>query len=323
MDIINADGFEGESSNSFMPTDVGALAVAEREKQEIQSAIAIAKRFPRNEKEAYTRVMKAMTRPRAAEMARYVFPRGNKNITGPSVALAREVAKRWGNMRSGFRVVEITADFVHLKGYAHDLETNAYFEIEDRFERLVQRKVNEGGKYLTKWVSPDERDLRELINRRGALCERNCVLKAIPSDVVEDCLDAASETLRKFADKELGSNREDTIRKLCVSFDRIGVSTADLEDWLGNPIDQIDELQLGDLRGIFASIKDGQIRVMDVFGSRITKAAAKESSLNALIDSQQPEQKEQKRWKKKEKSASDAEQQSNEQSEATTVEVGG
>jgi hypothetical protein len=321
MDIINADGFEG-GSPSLMPSDVGALAVAEREKQEIQSAIAIAKRFPRNEKEAYTRAMKAMDRPRAAELARYVFPRGNKNITGPSVALAREIAKRWGNIRSGFRVVEITADFVHLKGYAHDLETNAYFEIEDRFERLVQRKVYEGSRGVTKWVSPDERDLRELINRRGALCERNCVLKAIPSDVIEDCLDAASETLRKLADKELGTNREETIRKLCLSFDRIGVSVSDLEDWLGNTVDQIDELQLGDLRGIFASIKDGQIRISDVFNAKKQDSAPKESSLNAIIGAPE-ETKEQKKWKKKDKSASDAEQQSNESSEATSVEAGG
>src|SRR5690606_35974269 len=111
---------------------------------------------------------------------------------------------------------------VHIRGYALDLETNTYAEAEDRFAKLIQRKRN--GR--TQWVEPDERDLRELVNRRGAICVRNAILQVLPADVIEDALRQSEETLRKAAAGELKQDRAGAIRRLALAFDELGVSTA-------------------------------------------------------------------------------------------------
>jgi len=75
-------------------------------------------------------------------------------------------------------VVSLTDEHVHIRGFAIDLETNASTEYEDQFKRLVQRKGRDGE---THWVQPDERDLRELIGRRGAILVRNAILSYTPA----------------------------------------------------------------------------------------------------------------------------------------------
>jgi len=79
--------------------DVGGLAVISREQHEIQAAIISAKKFPRDENQAYAKAIKSVQRPSMAESATYNFPRGGKSISGPSVDLARELARCWGNIR--------------------------------------------------------------------------------------------------------------------------------------------------------------------------------------------------------------------------------
>lgn len=239
----------------------GTLAAIQREKTEIESAIIVAKRFPRDEAAAYTRIMRSCDRAGFAEGARYAFPRGGATVTGPSVQMARELARCWGNIRYGLRIVDVTDDQVHIRGYALDLETNNYVEVEDRFAKLVQRK--RGGR--TEWVSPDERDLRELVNRRGAICVRNALLQLLPPDVVEDAVRAAEATIRKAASGELKQDRQAAIRRLALAFDGLGVTTEMLTDHLGHELDLITEEELADLRGVYASIRDGNTKRSDHF----------------------------------------------------------
>lgn len=273
----------GENTTEVAEISAGAMSVAEREKQEIQSAIISAKRFPRNEIAAETAILKSCERPGFAELVQYRFKRGKSYVEGPSVTLAREMAKKWGNIKSSVRVIDMTKDYVHIKAVAHDLETNAIFDAEDRFDRLIQRRVFENGKETTKWIAPDERDLRELINRRGALAIRNCLLQIIPADITDKARDIARETLRKLDHTALKTSREDTIKNLARSFDKIGVSVANLEEWLSHPLQQITEDELGELRGIRAAIKDGQSKAWEFFGTK------KSESQSVLAEKLKPE----------------------------------
>jgi len=239
----------------------GIEAIVQREDTEYKSAVVVAKRFPRDEAAAYTAIIKACKRPGMAEKARYAFPRGNKTVTGPSVALAREMARAWGNVRYGLRVVSLDDEQVHIRGYAVDLETNTYVEFEDRFARLVQRK--DGNRTI--WVSPDERDLRELVNRRGAICVRNALLQVLPSDVTEDAEREAAETVRKAAQGELKQDRAAAIRRLALAFDAIGVNTAMLERRLAHGLDLVTVEETTELRAILTSITEGNSRRQDHF----------------------------------------------------------
>src|SRR3990167_2886315 len=74
--IEDAELSQIESATTEL-TPTGAAA----EKQfEIQSAIVIAKRFPRNEDTAYAKILHACKRPAFADEVAYSYPRGKKKV---------------------------------------------------------------------------------------------------------------------------------------------------------------------------------------------------------------------------------------------------
>ena len=237
-------------------------ALAHREQTEIQAAIASAKYFPRNEVAAALQVTKSFARIGLAEAARYSFPRGGKTISGPSVDCARELARVWGNLRYGIRVISMTDEMVHIRGFALDLETNSQTEYEDTFKRLVQRKGRDGE---TRWIEPDERDLRELISRRGSILYRNAILSILPPDLVDSALLTADKTLRSVASGELKASREDVVKSIAGRFDQFGVSIAMLENYLGHSLADANAEEVIQLKTIGKSLADGVTKRGDHF----------------------------------------------------------
>lgn len=256
------------------------FALAHREQSDIQAAVISAKHFPRNEVAASLAVTKSFARPLLAEAARYQFPRGGKTISGPSVDCARELARLWGNIRYGLRVVSLTDESVHIRGFAVDLETNSQSEYEDQFKRLVQRKQRDGE---TRWVEPDERDLRELIGRRGAILIRNAILSLLPPDLIESALATADKTLRGVASGELKSSREDVIKHLVGRFDNLGVSVAMLEGYLGHALADANADEVTELKGIGKSLADGVTKREDHFELQPAAEGAKDGNALARI----------------------------------------
>lgn len=248
-------GFQGSAANvGELAKHGGTASAVAREESEVKAAIVLARANQRDEMTAYTAIINACKRPSFAASAMYSFPRGGSQIVGPSVDLAREMARLWGNIRYGARVVTEDETAVHIKGYAFDLETNAYVEAEDKFKKLIQRKQREGG---TKWVQPDERDLRELVNRRAAFLVRNCILQLMPPDFVEDAMDQANRTKHADANGQLKEDRAGTVKKMVMAFDEVRVSPEMLSEYLGHAIDDVTDRELADLKAIFKSLRDG------------------------------------------------------------------
>lgn len=255
-----------DSENGLMTSSANALQY--REQSELQSAIVSAKHFPRNEVACGLAISKSFARVSLAEAARYSFPRGGKTITGPSVDCARELARLWGNIRCGVRVVSMTDEHVHLRGFAVDLETNSQTEYDDHFKRLVQRRGRDGE---TTWVQPDERDLRELIGRRGAILVRNAILSILPADLVDGALKTADKTLRSVASGQLKASREEVVQSLVSRFDSLGVSVAMLEGFLGHPLADANADEVTELKGIGKSLADGVTKREDHFELSVEK----------------------------------------------------
>lgn len=291
MDMTNNDEKRTEEMNNQLAimenaldataTGAGELAAVTREQTEIQSAIVAAKRFPRNEQAAFVKAVKSFTRVTMAEGATYQFPRGGKTIEGPSVGCARELARCWGNIRYGLRVVTQDEERLHIKAYALDLETNTYVEAEDEFSKLIQRRDRVTGE--TRWVQPDERDLRELMNRRGAIAIRNCILQVLPSDLVDDALKVAKSTLQKDAHNALEKNREDVLKQLVVAFDKIGVSVGMLEQYLGHKLDLITSDEVAALRTVHQSLKEGVVKREEIFRFEVASPQQPEQTLTSAI----------------------------------------
>ena len=95
-----------------------------RQAQEVQAAMVIAKRFPRDEVESYNRIMRSCQRTSLAESSMYEYPRGGQKVTGPSIRLAEAMAQNWGNLDYGIMELEQKNGESQVMAYAWDLETN-------------------------------------------------------------------------------------------------------------------------------------------------------------------------------------------------------
>lgn len=229
---------------------------------EMESAIIVAKRFPRNEDKAFEALTKSCGRLSFAQDATYSFPRGDQTIEGPSVYLAKEGARVWGNIRYGADIISDDENNRHVRGWAWDMETNTKATADDAFAKLIYRK--KGG-----WQKPDERDLRELTNRRAAILIRNCIISLLPSDLVDDAIRQAKQTL----EKGVASNIDES-RKSCIkAFSSIGVTVEDLESYLGHKVGQCSPKEIADLRTVYKSIIDGNSKWVDYVVDKPTAAA--------------------------------------------------
>ena len=82
----------------------GTVAIeASRAVAEAQGKLVIAKRFPRDEVEAYNKAMQVCKLPTMAEKAFYSFPRGGQTVEGPTIRFAEELARCWGNIDYGIK----------------------------------------------------------------------------------------------------------------------------------------------------------------------------------------------------------------------------
>jgi hypothetical protein len=230
--------------------EIGASAGAMTAQAEVQGALVVAQKFPRDEDEAFGKIMRSCRRSGFADQVEYKFPRGQTQVTGPSIYLMREMAKAWGNITHGFRVVQDDDEMRTIRGYAWDLQSNTRVELEDSFKKLIQRKVKGGD---TKWVVPDERDLRELTNRRGAMLVRECIRGLIPQDYI----DAAVEEAHKTIQAGIEADPDEARKNIIAGFNQLNVKAAALKKYLGCALEEASPAQLADLRAIYESIRDG------------------------------------------------------------------
>jgi hypothetical protein len=243
-------------TTEMIPQTTAMAQAAARELAEVSTAMQAARDYPRDEDSARKRVMSACRRASFAADALYSFPRGGTPISGPSVKLAREAGRCWGNVRYGFRVVERRGDQVTIEGYAVDLESNTRVAVEGTFRWMVQRKRD--GK--TVWIEPDERDGRELLAKHGAVAERNAILKLLPSDLVEEAVEEVRKT--QAAEAEAERKAGEVVKKIVTAFGEQKVSRADLERRFG-PLDKLIGDQLAELRRILASLRSGEVKWAD------------------------------------------------------------
>lgn len=240
-------------TNELAPT-----AAAAREMAEIQAAVIMARQNPRDENLAYSKVMSAVGRPSFADEALYSFKRGNGEVEGPSVKLAREIARVWGNIRTGLDIIAMTKDKIRIRQWAWDLETNTKLALEDEFDRVIWRKKN--GSLVA--MEPQERDLRELIFRHGAILERNCLLKLFPEWLVADAQRKANETLVEDVKK----NRSSSLTRILGAFKDLGVDQAELEKFLGHKLEECKDETVVELRKVYQSIRDGNSKWAEYVG---------------------------------------------------------
>lgn len=273
------------------PTGATANALVQREIAEVQGAMVIAKRFPRDPKVAMDRILNACTRPGLADAGVYEYSRGGQAVTGPSIRLAEEMARGWGNILSGVTELARNAGVSECLAYAWDLETN--FRDEKRFQVRHWRDTKSGG-----YAIKDERDIYELIANMGARRKRACILAIIPGDVQEAAVNQCNVTLQTT--QEVTPERLKAMRE---KFAEIGVTQEMIEKRIQRRFDAITPALLMNLGRIFNSIRDGMSAAGDWFempqppvppeagtdapGLAGLKAALKKPETGAQVDADQ------------------------------------
>ncbi|MED1954626.1 hypothetical protein P4V73_28985 [Brevibacillus centrosporus] len=250
-----------QAANSTQSKPVTAEAMMTRQAQEVQAAMIVAKRFPRDELEAYGRIIKACNRKTLAENAMYEYPRGGQKVTGPSIRLAEVLAQSWGNIDFGIMELEQKNGESSVMAYAWDLETNTrqtkVFTV--KHERKARNSINK---------LDDPRDIYEMVANQGARRVRACILGVIPGDIVDAAVEQCKVTMMSGHTEPL----EDRIRKMLTLFDKdFQVSKEMLEKYVGCKADAFSEQDMVRLRNVYKSLKDGMGKREEFFDIRVSQ----------------------------------------------------
>jgi hypothetical protein len=231
-----------------------------REIAEVQAAMIIAQRFPRDPIGAMDRILRACTRPSLAEGALYSYSRGGQEITGPSIRLAETAAQAWGNMTFGVRELEQRNGASTVEAFAWDMETNTR---QVKVFQVEHKRHTKRGAYKLE----DPRDIYELVANQGARRLRSCILGVIPGDVIEAAVKQCEETLHASADTS-----PEALKKIVDAFQKFDVTREQIEKRIQCRLDAIRPAQVVQLKKVYASLRDGMSVAADWFEQPPTDA---------------------------------------------------
>jgi hypothetical protein len=250
-------------SQQMAPVGGGsAQALAQREIAEVQAAMVIAKRFPRDPVVSMDRILNACTRPMLAEKAAYEYAKGGQDVSGPSIRLAEVLAQNWGNMRCGVIEVSRGVGVSECLAYATDIETN--FGDEKRVQVRHWRDTKSGG-----YAIKDEREIYELIANMGARRKRACILAVIPGDVQEAAVRQCEVTLATKI-----KVTDELILSLVEKFSAFNVTKEMIEKRIQRRMDVLTPGLVVNLGKIYNSLKDGMSIASEWFDMQATGETA-------------------------------------------------
>lgn len=262
------------------PAGTAGAMVTTREAQEVQAAVFMAKRFPRNEDESRARILRSCKRLGLASKAIYSYPKGGSKVSGPSVRLMEAIAQSWGNIQSGVVELEQREGESTCMAYCWDIETNTRECKIFTVKHTISTK--NGMKVLT-----DPRDIYELVANQGARRKRACILNIIPGDIVDEAIEACNKTLA-------GGNQRPLIDRVRELTDRFmtyySVPLSSIEKYFGYPLNVFTEMDGAELAGIYTALRDGAAKREDYF--QLPKVvAAEEPPAPEKADTEAPKEK--------------------------------
>lgn len=227
-----------------------------RAAREVETAMVVARRFPRDVLQARARILAACSRPALADGATYAYKRGSTLVEGPSIRMAEALAQAWGNMEFGVRELSQEDGKSSVQAYAYDLETNTK-QVKNFVVPHVRYSREDGLTRLT-----DPRDIYEAVANQAARRLRSCILGVIPGDVVDEAVAQCKTTLANS-----GGAPEEQLKKLVASFAEIGVTADMIAHKLGHSLTKIVMAEVIRLRQTYAAIRDGMTTVSAEFRS--------------------------------------------------------
>lgn len=272
----------GDAPQGVTAQSVTTAMVTSRQAQEVQAAMIIAKRFPRDERVSCDRVLNACTRISLAEAAIYEYSRGGTTVTGPSIRLAECLAQNWGNIDFGYVELEQKNGESQVMAYAWDLETNTR---QTKVFTVPHKRHTKNGDYpLT-----DPRDIYEMVANQASRRVRSCILAVIPGDVVDSAVKQCDLTLKTGSKTPL----DERIKDMVAKFAEYEVTADQLRQYVGKNVEAFTEADVVRLGKVYRSLKDGVVG-NDYFLTRLKEQPQPAAEAPAQ-DQEQPEPTQRKR----------------------------
>lgn len=270
MSDLNTNLDETDSAMAVMATPQSlAVGIA---RAEIDQQITTARAYPRSLKQVTDRIFSLATLDKeSAEESMYALPRGGKPITGPSIRFAEVVKQAYGNCRAAARVVHVDRDekYVEAEGVFHDLETNVATTARVR-RRIVDSK---GRLYSDDMIIVTG-------NAAASIALRNAIMGGVPKPLWRRAYEAVQMTIAGDI-TTLVENRQKAIAAFAV----YGVKPEQIYTALGvQGLEDVVVEHIPVLRGMFATLKNAEATVEEMFGSTTAPGTAPQTLHGGFSD---------------------------------------
>ena len=235
---------------------------------EVAGQIRAAQDNPRSMDRARAQMMDACNHLALAERAFYAVPnRGS----GPSVHLARELARCFGNIQHG--VVELSRDdeagLSEVQAFAWDVENNT--RSVRSFQVPHQRMKGRDRQKLI--------DLTDIVNNNnnvGARAVRETIWHVLPVGFRLEAEQMCKATLERGNGEAL----EVRIVKAIDAFEKAGVTVAQIEARIGREAARWDAEDVAELVVLFQSLRSGDVSKDEAFPPESNRVTADDISVN-------------------------------------------
>lgn len=207
---------------------------------------------PRNHEVILERVLVACKRASFAQIAVWEKPISGKMTKGPGIRLAELIAKHYGNLETGFRIVPEKSNDKRttVEIFCWDLETN-YSHCP---EIVIEHKF--GGK--NKGYETDVDAIYRIAGSQISRKLRDAIWKVVDADIKELAYERCLKTLSEVVDLK------PIIDRMLGSFAELGVKPEHLENYVGKKLVDFDQADVGQLRVVFDELQEGGMKVSDI-----------------------------------------------------------
>ncbi|RLB94242.1 MAG: hypothetical protein DRH26_01835 [Deltaproteobacteria bacterium] len=234
-----------------MQNDIVNVNVLPELKAQMETAVDIAKRYPRDLVSVKREIeIIATVDHKTAQDCFYALPRGNKIIPGESIRMAEIVAYSWQHIRVESRIVSIDAKTLTCEAICWDMERNVMAR------KSVQRKI------LGKNGNRFNDDMINTTAGAGmAIAERNAIFKVIPKAVLKEVFGMIKR--KAMDDPDPLAVKVKRALEFCAT---MKINRDAVLAFVGKKTsDEINEDDLFTLKSSLNAIKDGDATISEVF----------------------------------------------------------
>ena len=256
---------------------IGQATVVEQSRAvaEVQAAVVVAQQCPRNVQAAIIAMRESCAQRGLADRAFFRYSRGDQVVTGPSIHLARDLARCWGNIQHS--IGELRRDDEvgesEMLAFAWDVQTNT--RAARTFIVKHARDTKKGRRQLV-----ELRDITENNTNIAARQLREAIFNVLPPWFVEDAKDLCMATLRDGGGKPMATQVADAVK----AFAGKGVTVEQLERKQGRKTGEWTEHDVAALRVVYTSIDRGEVTIVEEFEPPDAPVTKAEIDANAAAD---------------------------------------